>query len=118
MKILKHTTQKPWGKFCDLALQEKKWHLKILVIKKGERLSLQAHTHRSELWVVAEGRAQVQKGDEISILATKEVIFIEKKEMHRITALTDVVIIELSFGDHKERDIKRFSDDYGRGENK
>ena len=114
MKKLKNITHKPWGKFYDFAEERKKWHLKILAIKKGGRLSLQLHANRSELWVVAEGKARVQKGNKIFTLIPQKLIFIKKKEMHRIVALTDVVIVELSFGNHDERDITRLADNYGR----
>ncbi|MBI2632958.1 MAG: phosphomannose isomerase type II C-terminal cupin domain [Parcubacteria group bacterium] len=115
MKILKNITRKPWGAFYDLAEKKQRWHLKILVIKKGQRLSLQTHTHRSELWIVAEGKAKVQKGNKVFIVTPQKSIFIEKKEKHHIAALTDaVILVEISFGNHKEKDITRFADDYGR----
>ncbi len=118
MKCLYNITYKPWGRFCDLAGSKGKWHLKILVIKKNQRLSLQRHAKRSELWIVAEGRVQVQKGDEICTLVPQKSIIIEKNEMHRIKALTNAVVVELSFGSHSERDIARLADDYRRVEQK
>ena len=114
MKILKNITKKPWGKFYDFAESKGKWHLKALSIKKGHRLSLQKHSKRSEFWIVAEGKIRVQKGDKKRVLVQQKIIFIKKQELHRIEALTDTIIIELSFGCHDERDIIRFKDDYGR----
>lgn len=114
MKILKNITIKPWGKFYDLAQEHQKWHLKILAIKKGQRLSLQRHRHRSEFWVVAEGKIRVQKNRRVLALAPSESVVIKKNEPHRIEALTNAIVIELSFGRHKETDIMRLADDYGR----
>ena len=114
MQRLANITNRPWGKFYDLAESNEKWHLKILVVKKGRRLSLQRHTKRSELWIVAEGRIQVQKGDKVLTLTPQQSLFIKKKEVHRIKALTDAVVVEISFGSHREKDIVRLDDDYGR----
>lgn len=117
MKRLNNITKKPWGKFQDLA-QGNDWHLKILVLKKGRRISLQRHGKRSELWIVVEGRVKVQKGSEVHILSSQKTIFIKKKEVHRIQGLTDALVVEISFGSHQERDIVRLEDDYGRSKKK
>lgn len=114
IKQLHNIVRKPWGKFYDFAESKGKWHLKALVIRKGHQLSLQQHAKRSELWIVAEGKVKVQKGGKRRVLAPRETIFIKKRELHRIEALTDAIIIELSFGHHDEKDIIRLEDDYGR----
>ncbi len=114
MKKLATVTNKPLGKFYDFAESKGKWLLKLLVIKRGQRLSLQKHAKRSEFWIVAEGNVQIQKGDTLYDLSPKETVFIEKGETHRITALTDAVVVEVTFGSHRERDIVRLADDYGR----
>ena len=114
MKRLNNITKKPWGEFCDLAESKGKWHLKVIAIKKGRRLSLQRHIKRSEFWIVAEGKVQVKKGNKTYILNSQKSIFIKKKESHRIKALTNSVVVEISFGFHDEKDIERLADDYGR----
>jgi len=114
MKHLNNIVKKPWGEFCDLAENKGKWHLKVIVIKKGKRLSLQKHMKRSELWIVAEGKVQAEKNNKFYTLTPKKLIFIGKKEAHRIKALTNAVIVEISFGNHNEKDIIRLADDYGR----
>lgn len=118
MKKLTNVTNKPWGRFYDFAESKGKWRLKLLVIKKGRRLSLQKHAKRRELWIIAEGKVRVQKGDTLYTLSSKKTIFIEKEEIHRITALTDAVIVEVTFGSHRERDTIRLADDYGRSDKK
>ena len=37
-----------------------KWQIKKLVVNPGASLSLQMHNHRSEHWVVVEGRANIE----------------------------------------------------------
>ncbi len=114
IKYLKEITEKPWGGFQDLAENSGQWHLKLLFVKKGQRLSLQQHKLRSELWIVLEGRAEAQKGKTLKRLAPKQFVFIEKGEVHRLKGLTDALVAEISFGKHQEADIKRLADDYGR----
>lgn len=112
--ILKKNVKKPWGGFRDLAEQPDKWHSKILIIKKGRRLSLQRHKNRREFWIVLEGRVEAQKGQSVRRLKPQDSIFIEKGEIHRLKGLTDSLVAEISFGRHHEDDIERLSDDYGR----
>ncbi len=114
IKQLHNIVRKPWGKFYDFAESRGKWHLKILLIKKGHLLSLQKHAERSEFWIVAEGEVRIQKGNKKSVLTPQKTIFIKKRELHRIEALTNAVIVEVSFGKHNEDDIKRIADDYNR----
>ena len=87
MRILKNITRKPWGKFYDFAESKEKWHLKILLIKKGHRLSLQKHAKRSEFWIVAEGKVKIQKNEKWRVLTSQKPIFIKRREFHRLEAL-------------------------------
>ena len=105
---------KPWGEFRDFAESKEKWHLKALIVIKGHQLSLQKHTKRSEFWIVAEGKVKIQKNGRWRALNPQETVFIKKGDTHRIKALTDAVVIEVSFGRHEEDDIKRIADDYDR----
>ena len=117
MKTLKQITRKPWGYFQDLVEEKGKWHLKVIVIKKGSRLSLQRHEKRSEFWVVVHGKIRTEKGATRRVLKVGDTVAIKKKEKHRIEALSDSEVIEITFGIHNEKDITRLEDDYGR-ENK
>jgi len=115
MHRLSKIVKKPWGSFHDLAEEKGKWHLKIIKVKKGHRLSLQKHKLRSEFWIVAEGKVNIQKGYKKSLkLGAGETVAFKKSELHRLTGITDAVIIELSFGRHEEKDITRLADDYNR----
>lgn len=114
IKQLDNIALKPWGKFYDFAESNGKWHLKALVIKKGHRLSLQKHAKRSEFLIIAEGKIKIQKGRELRVLTPRKTVFFKKQELHRIEAVTNAVVIEVSFGKHEEDDIKRIADDYNR----
>ena len=45
---------RPWGHYLSL-IEENRWQVKLIVVKPGEKLSLQMHHHRSEHWVVVSG---------------------------------------------------------------
>ncbi len=114
MKHLTYISNRPWGIFYDIAEHANKWHLKLIEIKKGHRLSLQKHKLRSEFWIIAEGRVKAQKNNRVFKLDAGDSISIRRGEVHRLEGITDAAVIELSFGRHNEQDIIRLADDYGR----
>lgn len=114
MKKLSKDVEKPWGAYYDLAEEKGKWHLKVIEVKAGQRLSLQTHEHRSEFWIIAEGEAKIQRDTEVLNLKTGDTVSFNKKEAHRLEGITDTTFIEVSFGNHDEEDIIRLEDDYGR----
>jgi len=114
MKRLSKIVKKPWGAYYDLAEEKGKWHLKVIKVKKGQRLSLQKHKLRSEFWIVVEGKVRIQKNSKSLILKTGDTISFNRQEAHRLEGITKATIIEISFGQHEEKDIVRFEDDYGR----
>jgi len=74
-------------------------------------LSLQSHQQRSEHWVVLEGTADVQRGDEKVILQKNESAFISKGMRHRLGNFgnTTLQIIEVQQGEYLgDDDIERF----------
>ncbi len=107
---------RPWGHY--LSIEEKNnWQIKKIEVNPGASLSLQKHFHRSEHWVVVEGKAKVQVDDEIRLLDKNESIYIPLGSKHRLsnTSKTPLVIIEIQSGNYLgEDDIVRFKDDYGR----
>lgn len=104
-----------WGSF-NVLLDEEGVKVKKIVVKSGQRLSLQLHTKRKELWFVVSGFGEVQIGDEICDIQSGDKITIEKYQVHRVrnAGLLDLVIIEIQSGDCQEDDIIRLQDDYGR----
>jgi mannose-6-phosphate isomerase len=112
-------SQRPWGWFETLAEGEG-YKLKRLVIRSGQRLSLQRHRHRSEHWLVAAGCGSVWLEDHQQKLAPGDSVVIPVRCRHRAAAEGpgELVIIELQRGQLlSEDDIERFADDYGRCDN-
>lgn len=110
------TTDKPWGCFTVLVDTE---HTKVktLVVNPGHRLSLQAHEHRDEHWVIVRGVARVTLGDVTTDYHYGDHVYVRRGTRHRIACggTEQVEVIEIQIGDSfAEEDIIRFSDDYQR----
>jgi mannose-1-phosphate guanylyltransferase/mannose-6-phosphate isomerase len=89
-----------------------------MTVKPGQRLSLQSHTGRAELWIVLDDGAQVQVGDDIRTYNSGDEIWIPANERHRLANAGDkpVRVLEVAFGNWQQDDIKRYEDDYKRPE--
>lgn len=108
---------RPWGSWLVMDAMPRSVVKKLTILPKN-RLSLQRHRHRSELWTVVEGVASVQCDRQMFTLRAGEQIFLPKGCMHRLSNSTDhpVIVIEIQFGNIlSEEDIEQFDDDYGRG---
>lgn len=122
--------QKPWGHEIWFAHTEK-YAGKILHVKKGHRLSLQYHEQKMETQFVYKGKLKLTYGKwsrlknaipdseqkKISNLQEKilnqgEKFDIEPLTLHRIEALEDSEIFEVSTPELD--DIVKLADDYGR----
>jgi mannose-6-phosphate isomerase-like protein (cupin superfamily) len=108
--------KRPWGDYLVLA-DEPDHKVKRIVVRPGQRLSLQRHGRRSEHWHLVAGQAVVTRGDEELSLRAGESIDIPCGAWHRIRNAggADLVFIEVQRGDYfGEDDIERAQDDYGR----
>ena len=108
--------ERPWGSF-EILYEEKSLKVKRIIVKPGQRLSFQSHEHRSENWVILQGNAIVQLGEEKIFLELNQSVFIHKKVKHRIenNGNLDVVFVEIQTGSYLgEDDIIRYEDDYNR----
>lgn len=108
--------EKPWGHYIDLKKCEN-YKIKELIVEPKQRLSLQYHNYRSELWMVVKGTVLIQNGDCTKLMSEGNYIHINKGVKHRIenTSNEPSVIAEIQFGDKiDEEDIVRVVDDYGR----
>lgn len=114
MKRLNYTSHRPWGNFYNLAQELGKWHVKLLMVKKGSRLSLQKHALRSEFWVVVQGAVKAQRNGRVFRLGVGDSLTIPRGQVHRLEGITDAWVMEVTFGHHLERDEVRLADDYGR----
>jgi len=111
MKINEITIiEKPWGREIWLAV-ENEYVGKILEVKKGARLSLQYHKKKKETIYILEGKMKLIHKDGELILDEGS-ITIEPGDHHRVEALEDLKLIEVSTP-HLD-DIVRLHDDYGR----
>ncbi|MBT5110521.1 MAG: mannose-1-phosphate guanylyltransferase/mannose-6-phosphate isomerase [Rhodospirillaceae bacterium] len=107
---------RPWGNYNDID-EEARFRVKRIVVKPGGKLSLQKHQHRSEHWVVVQGKATVTRGEEESVLTENQSTYIPKGVVHRLENVEaePLHLIEVQVGDYVgEDDIVRLDDTYGR----
>lgn len=108
--------ERPWGNWLVYDVLPHAVVKKIEILP-GRRISLQRHQHRSERWIVVEGIASVSRDKEQLTIHAGESVVIPCQSIHRLANNgTDLlVIIEIQYGDYlSEKDIERFTDDYGR----
>jgi mannose-1-phosphate guanylyltransferase/mannose-6-phosphate isomerase len=106
---------RPWGSFKQFANNED-CTVSLMTVLPGQRLSLQSHTGRAELWIVVDDGAIVQVGDNIKEHNAGDEIWIPANERHRLSCNGDkpVRVLEIAFGNWQQNDITRYSDDYDR----
>ncbi|MEX1147867.1 MAG: mannose-1-phosphate guanylyltransferase/mannose-6-phosphate isomerase, partial [Sphingomonadales bacterium] len=107
---------RPWGSYQTSDAGER-FQVKRLVVKPGEKLSLQKHLHRAEHWVVVRGTARVTRGEDTFLLHENESTYIPIGETHRLENPGKILlhIVEVQSGAYLgEDDIVRFDDTYGR----
>lgn len=107
--------ERPWGNFRQFTKNEPTT-VKIITVKKGERLSLQSHTDRSEFWRVLSGSGIVEVDTMVHQAKIGDEFFIDTGMKHRLGAAEseDLEILEIAFGNFDESDITRYEDKYGR----
>ncbi|MET0636500.1 MAG: phosphomannose isomerase type II C-terminal cupin domain [Chitinophagaceae bacterium] len=106
---------RPWGTFKQYANNED-CTVSLMCCLPGQRLSLQSHTGRAELWIVIDDGATVQVGDAEREYMAGDEIWIPANERHRLSCKGDkaVRVLEVAFGNWQQDDIKRYEDDYVR----
>ena len=110
------TVYRPWGNYRTIDAGEG-FQVKRITVKPGAKLSLQAHRHRAEHWIVVAGTAIVTCDDREFSMSENEATFIPLGARHRLENPGDVPmhLIEVQCGDYLgEDDIIRFDDVYGR----
>lgn len=121
----KKAEKRPWGSFTTLysdhghesKTDRPEFKAKLIVVNPGQRLSLQKHTLRSEVWVVLSGVGTATVGSEHIHLSEMELLIIPKGMRHRVkndSQSFPLVLAEVQVGLCEEDDIQRFEDDYGR----
>jgi len=104
---------RPWGDF-KLFVKNKKCTVKLLKVKPKQKLSLQYHRERGELWYfLTDG--YVQQGIDKKRVGRGEIVFIKKGQAHRVFSKNkSILFLEISFGKYSEKDEVRIEDAYGR----
>lgn len=107
--------ERPWGSFKQFANNEN-CTVSLMTVLPGQRLSLQSHTGRSEMWLVIDDGAVVQVGSEIKEYKAGDEIWIPVNEKHRLSSNVSypVRVLEVAFGNWQQEDIVRYDDDYQR----
>ena len=108
---------KPWGHEEIFALVDGRFCGKVLHVSVGEALSLQYHERKEEVIAVQSGRCRMQVGDHESSMTAHELeagdsVHLPAGVRHRIEALSDVVLLEVSTTELD--DVVRLEDRYGR----
>lgn len=108
------TERRPWGSFERFTLNEPST-VKIIHVAPGQRLSLQRHRHRDELWVALDPGAVFEVAGRRIKPEVGERVLIRAGDTHRLGSDGPAVrVMEIAFGHFDEEDIERLEDAYGR----
>ncbi|GIG20314.1 hypothetical protein Cch01nite_10380 [Cellulomonas chitinilytica] len=111
---------KPWGDERIYADGEHGYVGKILSVRAGHALSLQYHVDKDETIVVISGDGLIEHGPTAGLLVPHalrpgDVVHLPPTVLHRITAVSDLVLAEASTAlPGWQDDVVRLQDRYGR----
>jgi mannose-6-phosphate isomerase len=114
--MIGESDKRPWGTWTILD-EGPGFKVKRIEVLPYSRLSYQTHDHRSEHWVIVQGKATCVVDGADVIVGPGECVDVEVRQPHRITNMEGeiLVVIEVQRGDYcGEDDIVRLEDDYGR----
>ena len=105
--------KKPWGREKHF-VENKKCTVKILEVNPKQKLSLQKHKKRAELWFfLTPGHIQI--GSQKRKIKKGGLIKIPKNKPHGLISKNQQVkVLEISFGKFEQQDETRLEDKYGR----
>lgn len=107
-------TERPWGNFEQFTANEIST-VKILEVKPQQRLSLQSHQHREELWIALDDGVVAEINGIKRYLGKGDKVVVPKEARHRLSSESGTVrVLEIAFGSFDENDITRYEDDFGR----
>jgi mannose-6-phosphate isomerase len=113
-------TDKPWGHETLFADGSNGYVGKLIHVVAGRSLSLQLHHRKDETISVISGEMLFEAGPSAGLLERTtmlpgDTVHVPATVVHRITAVTDVVLVEASTaGVGWQHDVVRLADDYGR----
>ena len=109
-------TERKWGYYRILHENGKEVKVKELTVEPGQYLSMQKHSHRSELWFVAEGEASLytinrsSDAEKIGTYCKFSTLHINVNDWHQLAneGSEPLKIIEIQYGEECiEEDIER-----------
>jgi mannose-1-phosphate guanylyltransferase/mannose-6-phosphate isomerase len=106
-----HHVEKPWGREVWWA-HSRAYVGKRIEVASGHALSLQLHRRKHETLYFLEGEVRLRLGEEVQRMGPGDVAVVPPGTVHRIEALTDAVIFEVSTPEVE--DVVRLEDRYGR----
>jgi len=107
---------RPWGWYEGLD-EDERFQVKRIMVRPGQKLSLQMHHHRAEHWIVVSGTAKVTVDGNEVLLGENQSTYIPLGHTHRLEnpGKIPLHLIEVQSGAYLgEDDIVRFQDTYGR----
>ncbi len=108
-----YVEERPWGKFTQYT-HNVSTTVKIIEVNPNQKLSLQFHHHRDELWIpLDEGLTAEVNGQAISMVVGVPV-WVPRETKHRVYSDRNARFLEIAFGYFDENDIVRIDDQYGR----
>lgn len=110
------TVYRPWGSYESIDAADG-FQVKRIIVKPGQKLSLQKHAHRAEHWVVVRGTARITRDHDVFDLFANQSTYIPLGAVHRLEnpGKEPLHLIEVQSGDYLgEDDIVRLDDTYGR----
>lgn len=109
------TVARPWGSFAQF-LSNAVGTVKVITVAPHQRLSLQRHQMRDELWCILDGPVDVTVGDRTWSAQRDELVWVPRTAVHRMANSGDAEarVLEVGLGTFDEDDIERLQDDYQR----
>lgn len=109
--------RRPWGWYVT-TLQMPGYKTKVFSVDPGQRLSMQSHAKRKEMWSIVRGEGLCTVGRNLMQVSENSLISVPAGAVHRIENLSPtvpLVVSEVQIGDYcEEDDIVRYEDDFGR----
>lgn len=106
-----HRVDKPWGYELRWAVTDR-YLGKVLHVNRGEALSLQYHERKDECILLSSGVLDLELDGVVHRLKPGDMAHITPGTRHRMTAVEDCDIFEVSTSDME--DVVRLEDRYGR----
>ncbi|MDB5035425.1 MAG: putative mannose-6-phosphateisomerase [Chlorobi bacterium] len=108
--------ERPWGSFAQY-VNNGESTITLMTVEPGQRLSLQSHTGRAELWIAIDDGAVVEIDDQVHHPKAGDELWIPAGSRHRLSSGgVRVRVLEIAFGNWQQEDITRYADDYNRPE--